>query len=361
LHRIRVVAGQTWNGLGKLLPAWFAILLLAISYWAGVRLWAILQRPPNPLRPPNLDSISISEVRWETFHQVLAGLLAMVPTAIAIALLYGRRLRRGLGRWWTNWENSRSLIDTLAKTGAVVGVFAAIDILTLSPRVAHTFSCKTLVNTNEVLDEYRRSETTAPTELILALHAWEVDENVATSNAPDNTLPLYCALDSNFNKLQSALDAIPDESTRELAQLRVTQHSYQFVVVSATNFGRGSADDLHIVVPVEFTLDQGPGSPFDMPQGTTVGWTMRSKEGSITHIPFPQVEFDSAHEPDYLLYAAALVLIWGIFVVPSLVKAFREMGGAPGRPGAPAHLVHSKRGRRDGQRRASRRDGTQAL
>lgn len=91
---------------------------------------------------------------WQAVRVSLLWLTTFIIALIPLALYASKRLRLGAVRWWTNLERVRSVIDALAKTAAVVGVIAAVDILTLAPKLQDTYICETLLDLDVISDAY---------------------------------------------------------------------------------------------------------------------------------------------------------------------------------------------------------------
>jgi hypothetical protein len=58
---------------------------------------------------------------------------------------------------------------------------------------------------------------------------------------------------------------------------------------------------------------------------------METSGGETGHNPTVQIGFESAHDPDLTFYIFALMVTWGLLVVPALAAGFWRLG-----PGDPA-------------------------
>lgn len=144
-----------------------------------------------------------------------------------------------------------------------------------------------------------------------------------------------CA-DAGYRRFtESFVEHLPESADKKLIRTRIEEHSFQFLLVSLINYGRGSARDVTLAMPVPFELTDGPQGPFDLEEGGIVSWRMETPKGEVDHPPAVRIDFDSGHDPDLILYIFYLVLAWGLIVGPALVAEFLKSGAeAEDEPGA---------------------------
>ena len=267
---------------------------------------------------------------WEAVRRSLWGLIAFTIIVGVLALLGSKRLRTGARTWWTDLGRVRSTVDVLAKTAAVVGVFAVLDIFTLAPKLQATYACQTLFDPEALRDAYG-GETPQVQAAILFGGSIHVDDLKSYLKSSPEEL-IACASDNDVERFRDSLiEHLPEPADTEVVRTQIEESTYQWASLSVVNLGRGSALDVTLAMPVPFELTGGPQGVFDLQEGEGVSWTMETPGGETGHNPTVQIGLKSAHDPDLTFYIFALMVTWGLLVVPALAAGFWRIG-----PGDPA-------------------------
>jgi hypothetical protein len=132
-------------------PFLVSLLFLGLLVWQVHRARTFL--PPSDFTLTEGEIENAREfAEWNAVRATMQAFTGWVILLALGALIWIPELRRGARRWWPDVEHARSVVDLLAKTAAVVGVIAALDIFTVAPRLQTTYACATLISPEAVED-----------------------------------------------------------------------------------------------------------------------------------------------------------------------------------------------------------------
>jgi hypothetical protein len=203
-----------------------SIAVVAVSYGALLvqLVWNVYRA--KQLVPPSGFTFTEGQVEatrevlaWEAVRVTLQFLIALTIVVTVLALLGSKRLRTGARTWWTDLGRVRPTVDVLAKTAAVVGVFAVLDIFTLAPKLQATYACQTLFDPKvlDVVGDAYGGE--APPEVQDALLDFAGSIEVDLKSSPEELIA--CASDYEVERFKDSLmDHLPSQPTRKWSGLK---------------------------------------------------------------------------------------------------------------------------------------------